>query len=88
MALTFTRQPGEQNYGAFRPVLLDLKKHANRSYDTNLQAYKITEKGGEEAETEKQQSEEQNYNTKLILNRVKHTHTDSEHNWLKNAGPQ
>lgn len=44
--------------------------------------------GGEEAETEKQQSEEQNYNTKLILNRVKHTHTDSEHNWLKNAGPQ
>lgn len=88
MALTFTRQPGEQNYGAFRPVLLDLKKHANRSYDTNLQAYKITEGGGEEAETEKQQSEEQNYNTKLILNRVKHTHTDSEHNWLKNAGPQ
>lgn len=90
MALTFTRQPGEQNYGAFRPVLLDLKKHANRSYDTNLQAYKITEEGGggEEAETEKQQSEEQNYNTKLILNRVKHTHTDSEHNWLKNAGPQ
>lgn len=44
--------------------------------------------GREEVETEKQQSEEQNYNTKLILNRVKHTHTDSEHNWLKNSGPQ
>lgn len=51
---------------------------------------KSQKRGKKEAETEKQQSEEQNYNTKLILNRGKHTHThrDSEHNWLKNAGPQ
>lgn len=57
MALTFTRQPGEQNYGAFRPVLLDLKKHANRSYDTNLQAYKITEGGGEKRQRQKNNSQ-------------------------------
>lgn len=57
MALTFTRQPGEQNYGAFRPVLLDLKKHANRSYDTNLQAYKITEKGGGKRQRQKNNSQ-------------------------------
>lgn len=44
LALTLTRQPeGEENYGAFRPVLQELKKHAKGSNDTKHRPYKIAQ---------------------------------------------
>lgn len=44
LALTLSRHPeGEENYGAFRPVLQELKKHSKGSNDTKHRPYKITQ---------------------------------------------
>jgi len=72
LALTFTRQLREENYGAFRPVLQELKKHANGSNNTKRQAYKIPrptplERGKKERRRQKNTSQKSKYSV-LILN--------------------
>lgn len=74
LALTLTRQPGEENYGAFRPVLQDLKKtlHWFIWHQMAGLAYKITQPTPSEREKrgrhrQKNNSQESKYNV-LILN--------------------